>query len=318
MRRARAVRLHAFGDPAQGVRVEELTLPEPEAGQVVVRLLRAPVHPADLNVIEGTYGRLPPLPAVLGHEGAGEVVGGDGLPLGTRVRPLGGGCWSEALVVAAARCLVLPGDLALDQAAQLTVNPATAWAILHEYHALLEPGAWVLGNAPASALGRALAALCRARGLRYACLVRRADEAPHADLAVPAERDAARRLRELGARLAVNLVGGDSAALLARALAPDGVLVTVGALAKAPLALPNGALIFGELRCHGFWLSRWYERTPRDRVQQMIGELAALVRAGHLRLPVAAVYPLEAVHAALAHAVRPGRGGKVLLDLQAG
>ncbi|MCS6969437.1 MAG: zinc-dependent alcohol dehydrogenase family protein [Planctomycetota bacterium] len=312
----RAVRLHAFGDAAQGVRVEDLPIPEPGRGAVLVRMQRAVIHPADLNVIEGSYGRLPALPAIIGNEGVGEVVAGDALPAGLRVRPLGG-CWSEWVCVEAARCLPIPGDLPLEQAAQLSVNPATAWAVLHEYRALLEPGSWVLVNAPASALARSLTALCHARGLRVAGLVRDPAEAPHLDRALLSERDSARPLRELGARLALNLLGGDSAALLARGLAEDGVLVTVGALARAPLALPNGPLIFGELRCHGFWLSRWYGRAPRDLVQRMLGELADLVRAGQLRLPVAAVYPLDAIHAALAHAARRGRGGKVLLDLTA-
>ena len=36
-------------------------------------MLAAPINPADLNVIEGTYGELPSLPATIGNEGAGEA-----------------------------------------------------------------------------------------------------------------------------------------------------------------------------------------------------------------------------------------------------
>ena len=100
---------------------------------------------------------------------------------------------------------------------------------------------------------------------------------------------------------------------LAKALAPQGALVTIGALARQPLSLPNGAVIFNELRCCGFWVSRWYERVQPAVVEAMMGELGTLMRSGALHLPVAAIYGLEQAHEAVAHAQRPGRGGKILL-----
>ena len=36
-------------------------------------MLAAPINPADLNTIEGTYPKKPSLPAVGGNEGVGEV-----------------------------------------------------------------------------------------------------------------------------------------------------------------------------------------------------------------------------------------------------
>ena len=311
----KAACIHAHGEPAEVLRVEDIVLPQPGPGQVRVRMRLAPINPADINVIEGTYGRLPTLPATVGNEGVGEVVAGDGLPLGTLVRPRDGlGTWAEYVVADAARCTRLPAGLPDDQAAQLGVNPATAWAVLHEFGPLAA-GDWVLCNAPASAVGRSLVALCAARGLRLACLVRREGEAPQGAMAVPEGREAAKALKGLGAKLALNQVGGDSAVTLAKALAPQGALVTIGALARQPLSLPNAAVIFNELRCCGFWVSRWYERVQPAVVEAMMGELGTLVREGRLHLPVAAIYPLAETQQAVAHARRPGRGGKVLLSM---
>lgn len=310
---ARAVRIHAHGDPAAVLRIEDVSLPDPGPGQIRVRMRLAPVNPADLNVIEGTYGRLPSLPATVGNEGVGEVVAG-AWPAGTLVRPRDGlGTWCQELVADTARCTRLPDGLPDEQAAQLGVNPATAWAVLHEFGPLTA-GDWVLCNAPASGVGRSLAAVCAARGLRLACLVRRDGEAPEGAMAVPEGREAAKALKGLGARLALNQVGGDSAVTLAKALAPQGALVTIGALARQPLSLPNGAVIFNELRCCGFWVSRWYERVQPTVVETMMGELGALMRNGRLMLPVAATYGLGQTHEAVAHARRPGRGGKILLN----
>jgi trans-2-enoyl-CoA reductase len=37
-------------------------------------MLAAPINPADINMVEGTYGIKPTLPAVGGNEGVGKVV----------------------------------------------------------------------------------------------------------------------------------------------------------------------------------------------------------------------------------------------------
>jgi len=47
---------------------------------VLVKMLMAPVNPSDINMIEGTYPTLPPLPAVGGSEGIGKIAAvGDGV-----------------------------------------------------------------------------------------------------------------------------------------------------------------------------------------------------------------------------------------------
>lgn len=316
-----AVRIHAHGDPTQVLRIEDLPEAVPGAGQIQVRMRLAPVNPADINVIEGSYGRLPTLPATLGNEGVGVVEevgpGVAGWQVGDLVRPRDGvGSWCRRLVADAARCTRLPAGLPDGQAAQLAINPGTAWAVLHGFGPV-PSGGWVLLNAPASGVGRALIALARSRGLRVAAIVRRPDEVPEGVVAIPEGKDAAKQLRAATggtAMLALNQVGGDSAVALAKALAPLASLVTIGALAKQPLSLPNGAVIFGELRCCGFWVSRWFERADAVTVSAMLEEMAGLMRSGALHLPVAAIYPLERAGEAIAHARQGGRGGKILLD----
>jgi mitochondrial enoyl-[acyl-carrier protein] reductase / trans-2-enoyl-CoA reductase len=318
---ALAVRIHAHGDPATVLRFEDLPEAVPGTGQIQVRMRLAPVNPADINVIEGSYGRLPTLPATLGNEGVGmvEAIGSgvEGLQVGDLVRPRDGvGSWCRRLIADAVRCTRLPAGLPDEQAAQLAINPGTAWAVLHSFGPV-PPGGWVLLNAPASGVGRSLIALARSRGLRVAAIVRRPDEVPEGVVAIPEGKEAAKQVRAATggtAMLALNQVGGDSAVSLAKALAPLASLVTIGALAKQPLGLPNGAVIFGELRCCGFWVSRWFERADAATVTVMLEEMAGLLRSGALLLPVAATYPLERAGEAIAHARQGGRGGKILLD----
>ena len=65
----RAAVLTSVGSP---LTIEEIELPEPAAGEVHVRLAAAGVCHSDLSLANGTLEQ--PVPAVLGHEGAGTVI----------------------------------------------------------------------------------------------------------------------------------------------------------------------------------------------------------------------------------------------------
>ena len=69
-------------------------------------------------------------------------------------------------------------------------------------------------------------------------------------------------------RLGLNAVGGESALRLANCLAPGSTLVTYGAMSLQPLKIPNGLLIFKDLRFRGIWINKWYDNaTPAQRME---------------------------------------------------
>jgi trans-2-enoyl-CoA reductase len=113
-------------------------------------------------------------------------------------------------------------------------------------------------------------------------------------------------------RLALNSVGGDSALRLANALTFAGTLVTFGAMGRQPLRIPNGLLIFQDLRWRGFWISQWYREASPAAEAEMFEELFALAKRGLLQTPVERVYPLADAAAAVRHAAQSQRAGKVL------
>lgn len=67
-----AVRAAVLRETGGPLRVEEIDLPEPGPGQVRVRLAATGVCHSDLSLATGVLAH--PVPAVLGHEGAGRVV----------------------------------------------------------------------------------------------------------------------------------------------------------------------------------------------------------------------------------------------------
>lgn len=318
----RTSRLTGFGRVPDVLSVADAPVPAPGPGELLLEMLAASINPADLNVIEGKYGELPELPAAIGNEGVGRVAalgeGTVGYSVGDLVLPMRVGTWTQYMLTSARDAIRLPEQIDIFQAAMLSANPPSAYAMLEDF-VPLQPGDWVAQNAANSAVGRCVIQIANARGLKTLNVVRRPElvdelKAEGADAVVVEGSDLAAIARP---RLALNAVGGASALHLANALEDRGTLVTYGAMARQPLKIPNGLLIFRNLSFQGFWLRRWREAVSREKLIHTMASLACLSMDGALRIPVHKVYPLSDLAAAVEEAGREARSGKVLLDLRA-
>lgn len=314
-----------YGEPAAVIRLAEETIGDPGPGEALVRVLAASINPADLNLLEGTYPLRPPLPAVGGIEGVGVVVkageNAASIHEGDHVLlPAGLGSWRQFAIVPLAKLILVPPEVPVGQAAMLRINPPTAWQMLHSL-VKLEAGAWVIQNASNSGVGRAVIQIARHRGWRTINLVRReelvselkalgADEVLIDDEAVA--KSVAAIAGEALPKLGLNAVGGESALRMANALAPGGTIATYGGMGRQPLRVPNGLLIFKDIRWRGFWVSKWYQEATVEEQAAMFRELMPLAASGTLHAPVAATYGLEDFAKALEHAAQGQRAGKIL------
>ncbi|MDP4878828.1 MAG: alcohol dehydrogenase catalytic domain-containing protein, partial [Opitutales bacterium] len=128
----KAIRHHSFGKPEEVLKLEEISVPEPQAGEVRVRLLAATINPSDYGMVGGSYGRLRELPAIAGREGVGVVdvlgEGVSGLAVGDFVRfPGEAGAWCEYACAPVGDLLAVPSDVPVEQAAVSFINPPTAY-----------------------------------------------------------------------------------------------------------------------------------------------------------------------------------------------
>ena len=235
------------------------------------------------------------------------------------------------------------------QVATVSVNPCTAYRLLRSYGPSaghkspvgvaggmrpLEPGSgeWFIQNGANSGVGRAAIQFGRLWGLRSINVVRERDtpEATEtlkrelqdlgADVVVTESEFLSRSWREQlaeitrGGReevgLGFNCVGGKSATAIARSLGEGASMVSYGGMAKQPVALPVGLLIFKDIRFLGFWLSKWNERDVPGR-KHMIDDILSLVRAGKFRdVPVEEVkWDWETEEETLRKAVQGGLEG---------
>jgi NADPH:quinone reductase-like Zn-dependent oxidoreductase len=322
----RSLRFASFGDPLEVLQVEDLASPEPEPGEVRVRVAVRPINPSDLLTVRGLYGRKPALPATPGYEGVGRIEAiGPGVTrwsVGQRVIPMGpAGTWQEQIVHPAAQLISVPDEVPDPIAAQFVVNPLTAWLLLQEVP--LPPGGWILQTAAGSTLGRILVQMARLRGLRTINVVRRAEHVAElyqlgADEVVDlGHEDLKARVEAAtggaGVAVALDAVAGGLAEEVLRTLSPGGTLVVYGTLSMQHVPLDGSLLIFRGVAVRGFWLSSWFQTSTAQARTQVFGEVMSMLARGMVKPPVDSEFDLADHRAAIVRAQTPGRHGKVLL-----
>jgi alcohol dehydrogenase, propanol-preferring len=249
-RMMKAAVAHAFREP---LTIEELPIPTPGAGQVLVRVVASGVCHTDLHAADGDWPVKPALPFIPGHEGVGYVAacgaGVTSLKEGDRVGvpwlhsacgicdycltgwetlcpkqqntgySVNGG-YAEYVLAPAAYVGLLPDRLGFTEAAPILCAGVTTYKGLKETEA--RPGEWVVISG-VGGLGHVAIQYARAMGLHVA--------------AVDVADDKLALARALGAEIAVNALSVDPASELHRLIGgAHGVLIT----AVSPTAFQQG------------------------------------------------------------------------------
>jgi len=174
----KAVTIHSFGGP-EVLQLENLPIPEPAEGQVLVRVHAASVNPVDWKTREGKYPAVGAdrLPLVLGRDIAGHIErcgpGVHGFAVGDAVyamldREHGG--YAEYVIVSAGDLAAKPGRLEYTGAAAVPLAAITAWQGLFD-HGQLHSGQHVLIHGGAGGVGHLAVQLAKARGARVSTVV---------------------------------------------------------------------------------------------------------------------------------------------------
>lgn len=318
-----------FGEPVDVLKVRDVPVPEPKPGQLLVRMLAAPINPSDLMVVRGSYARLPTLPATPGFEGVGIVEkSGGGLYgkflVGKRVAVLNSetGSWAEKTVLNARQAVPLSSALTVEQAATFFVNPATAY-ILTRKVLCVPRGEWLLQTAAGSALGKMVIRLGKSTGFRTINVVRRREQIAElqqlgAD-AVLVESDGdlseqvLKQTRGTGVRYAIDPVGGATASAVVKCLGPGGRLLLYGTLSPDPVSFSPRSLMSAGATVEGFWLGNWMARQNIVGKLRLMKTLSKLILSGELSSQIDQSFPLSQVADAVRAAEQTGRSGKILL-----
>ena len=318
----RVIRIHSHGGP-EVLKLEDIPVPQPAAGQVLVKVEAAGVNFIDTYHRNGLYKV--PLPFTLGQEGAGTVErvgpGVAGVKEGDRVAwaSVNGG-YAEYAALPADRLVPVPDGVTARQAAALLLQGMTAHYLAMSTHPL-QRGETCLVHAAAGGVGGLLVQIAKLRGARVIASVGSeqkaaiAREAGADEVILYRKADVADEVKRLtgGAlcRVVYDGVGKDTFHASLAATAPRGLLVTYGNASGAvpaiePLILANGSKFLTRSVLRDYIVTR-EELLGRAR------DLFEWLRSGKLKVRIHKEYPLA--EAAQAHRDLESRNtiGKLLL-----
>ncbi|XP_071870943.1 enoyl-[acyl-carrier-protein] reductase, mitochondrial [Bombus fervidus] len=325
-----------YGEPVDVLHVTTQSINQPENNQVSVKWLLAPVNPADINTIQGKYPSKPPLPAIPGNEGVGEIIAiGSNvkyLNVGDRVIPNGThlGTWRTHANYTVEELLKVPKEVGVVEASMLNVNPCTAYRMLKDF-VELKPGDTVIQNGGNSAVGQMIIQLCKIWNYKSVSVIRDrpnieelknyltslgADEILTEDEIRKTQIFKSKKLPS--PKLALNCICGQNALEVLRHLAHGGIMVTYGGMSREPLTVPTSALIFKDITLKGFWMTAWTKLNMNSKEREkMFSELGALFKDKKLKAPPHKLVPFCQYQEAVINALHTdGRTGvKYILDM---
>ncbi|MEO7003004.1 MAG: NADPH:quinone oxidoreductase family protein [Ktedonobacterales bacterium] len=325
----RAIRYHAVGGP-DVLKLDELTTPQPQAGEVLILVRASGVNYADIARRYGRYLEPTPLPYIPGSEVAGEIValGPDvaaqgGLQVGSSVMALcPNGGYAEYLALPASIVIPMPAGLDMVQAAALPLQGLTAYHILHT-SGRMQPGETVLVNAAAGGVGTLAVQLAKSGGAGKVIAAAGWDEKLHLARELGADEtinytteDIAERVRAMtdgkGADVILEPVGGEVFNRSLAAVARGGRLVTFGQASGQPGTIDTGRLMTRNAAVVGFWLAILPARLMQEGMLALMTQLGE----GKLRVIVGGTYPLAEAARAQQDLESRSTTGKLVLTVE--
>lgn len=310
----RTVTLDGYGGP-DVLRLSEVPRPEPDAGQVLVRVHASSINPVDYKVRQGDLRMLTMWhrPMRLGSDFAGEIVAVgtkvERLRIGDRVfgavNPTAGGAYAEYVAADEAATARIPDGGDWTDAAAAPIAGLTALMALRD-RADLQSGARVLINGASGGVGTYAVQIAQILGA--------------GQIVGTASADATELLRSLGADrvidyantdftredatydIILDAAGKSSYTAVKRVLAPDGVYATT--LPGPGNLLAQAGNLFREQKAENLLV-----RPKTDDLRQ----LAEWMEQGRLRSVIDRVFPLDRIAEAQRYAEEEHPRGKVVI-----
>jgi NADPH:quinone reductase len=294
----RAWQVHALGEPRDVLTLDEVTVPEPGPGQVLVRVRAAAANFPDVLMCRGGYQVRPPLPFTPGIELCGEIVavgaGVTGLAAGDRV--LGGsslpsGGYAEFALMDADSVLQAPVGLDDAEAAAFFITYQTGWFGLHR-RARLAAGETLLVHAAAGGVGSGAVQLGKAAGARVIGVAggeRKAQVARALGADVVVDRlsqDFVEVVKEVtagrGADVIYDPVGGETYTRSTKCVAFEGRILIVGFAGGQIQSAPLNHVLLKNYSVVGLHWGLYQKRDPQA-IRDCHVQLGKLVADGLIR-----------------------------------
>ncbi len=315
-----------FGGPER-LSLSEATMPQPAAGEVVIRVRAAGVNFADTLIIKGQYQEKPAFPFSPGLEVAGEIEslgeGVSGLAPGDRVLAvLDYGGFAEFARAKASDVHKIPDEMDFAEAAGFPIVYGTAHASL-VWHARLQAGETLVVHGAAGGVGLASVEVGKAMGAKVIATAGGKDKLAVASrhgadhLIDYREEDIRERVKTLtegrGADVILDPVGGDVFDASLRAIAWSGRLLVIGFAGGKVPQIPANILLVKNVAAMGVYWGSYRKKAP-ERLKEEFAELFAWYREGRLKPFVSNRLPLDDYHEAYRLLIERKATGKVVIE----
>ncbi len=301
-------------------------MPQPAAGQVVIKVAYAGVNRPDALQRAGSYAPPPGASDLPGLEASGEVValgaGVDSLSLGDRVCALlPGGGYAEYVATPAAHCLPVPQGMGMKEAACLPETFFTVWSNVFQRGGL-QAGERFLVHGGSSGIGTTAIQLAHHFGARVfatagsdakckACTDLGADRA----INYRDEDFVAVMKGEGGADLILDMVGGEYLPRNVKALADDGRLVQIAFLQGPKVELNFAPLMMRRLTITGSTLRPQSDLAKARIADSLREKVWPLLDAGKVAPVMDSEFPMDQAAQAHARMESSGHIGKIVLKV---
>ena len=306
----------------------EVPVPEPAAGQVLVRMRAAGLNRGEFLAGHGLIKAGTAKPA--GVEGAGEIArlgdGLTGLKPGDRVMGRCGGAFAEYALMDAREAVAIPARLSWEEAAGIPL----AFMVVHDMliaQGRLAAVEWLLVAGISSGVGVAALQTAKALGAKVIGTSGSADKlerlkAAGLDVGIHTRAgdfcDAVMQASDgKGANLAVNTVGGSVFAECVRALAFQGRLATVGyvdGVLKAEIDIE--ALHAKRLTLFGVSNKLRSAAQRAESARGFVADILPAITGGRIRPMLDRVYGFDDLPAAKARMESNAHLGKIVVGMR--
>jgi NADPH:quinone reductase len=311
--------------------VAQMPVPQPRAGEVLIRVAYAGVNRPDCIQRAGHYPPPPDASPVLGLEVAGHVAAsGEGVNewrVGNAVCALTpGGGYAEYCVAPAGHCLPIPDDLSLLDAASLPENYFTVWHNVFERGRLVA-GETFLVHGGSGGIGLTAIQLAKAFGATVITTVGSDEKAAFcrdigADHVInyrsqDFQAEIATLTNKRGVDLILDMVGGSYIEKNLRSLALEGRLVIIAFLQGSKVEADWRFIMIKRLTVTGSTMRASPVARKNEIARALRERVWPLFEQGKLKPVVQRVFPLA--EAAAAHALMESSQhiGKIMLEVAA-
>jgi len=311
------------------LRGENIPVPVPGPGQVLIGVAHAGVNRPDVAQRRGVYPPPPGASPIPGLEVSGHVVavgdGVTGLPIGTAVAALvNGGGYAPFCLAQAGACLVVPAGLSLAEAAALPETLFTVWHNVFE-RAGARDGETILIHGGTSGIGTTAISLARLFGLTTIVTCGSADKcaraielgATHAiDYnATDFVAEVARITDKRGVEIVLDMVAGDYVPRNLKCLGVDGRHVTIAVQGGVRAEINMADVMMRRLTLTGSTLRARSDAFKAALAHEIRETVWPLVGDGGLRPVMDMSFPLHDAAAAHARMEQGSHVGKIVLNI---